>query len=750
MGWLNINGNWIGRNRGGQSWQTYWKSRIPEFKTYAESLTTPLTDDQANAIGNFYNDIIAGTGVSSLSELFDAAWLIRGETEESSFHNLVKNAHHLTKHGLVTWTQWVGIAGGGGYVDTHYNPHDEGINFSLNSGALGLYTPTNKSEATIDMGARKAYGDDMTYIQTRDASATNKYNGRINQDAHAGSCDITTSIGMSIINRTEALKMVGYRDKNEMFEETASTATVMPDFNIYLLAVNNGGTAAAASTKIIEFAFISKGLTKSQADVITDAYSAYRERLFFLMDYDVVIVGAGAGGIGAAYALKDSGLSIAMIDQNTVLGGTHNAGMVTDFCASPDPGFFKTNVYDYLRSLNKCSEIADYYKSQMCYVQPSVDGAYGVSHAPGLIYFDRVALAAKYASDLFGKVNIKLQTKFLSASSTGGQCTSIVVKDITANQTHTLTARYFIDASGGMLAKSINTTKGTDYFVGADAKTKYNESCYPDEYAGNEDTINGLDFHYRIAPDAEHTEDTSSYPDVEGTGVSTNGIRTDWTNNQYRFVFTDEGGNFDRSLFKSTTPEALRADWLDNVLSSWKIEKATTAGMTEFKFDAHAEMIGIREGWRIACDNMIKQDDTTVRITSATDLAATKHIAVASWYFDFHGGAGATVSELEKLRVLPFGIPIGSLFPVGLKNVSIACRALGVSHLASAVVRITKTMMAVGYAAGFIAEDFVNNDRADQRDVPVATIQTKVGIADTIEYLEDNCYGKSYDTTWTP
>ena len=25
MGWLNINGNWIGRNRGGGiSWQTYW------------------------------------------------------------------------------------------------------------------------------------------------------------------------------------------------------------------------------------------------------------------------------------------------------------------------------------------------------------------------------------------------------------------------------------------------------------------------------------------------------------------------------------------------------------------------------------------------------------------------------------------------------------------------------------------------------------------------------------------------------
>ena len=43
--------------------------------------------------------------------------------------------------------------------------------------------------------------------------------------------------------------------------------------------------------------------------------------------YDVVIVGGGAGGIGTAYALKDSGLKVALIERFDTLGGTHCNGV---------------------------------------------------------------------------------------------------------------------------------------------------------------------------------------------------------------------------------------------------------------------------------------------------------------------------------------------------------------------------------------------------------------------------------------
>lgn len=758
----NAIGNFIGARRRGVNinWTEYWANLIPEFKIYAESLTMPLTNDMANALGNFYNDVITNAGITALSDLFDAVWMLQNETEESSFRNLVKNAHHLTKSGIVTFEQYVGVTGGGGYLDTNYNPNTEGVRYTQNNASIGFYSLSDKKETgTVEMGSRSVPITDILLAASRKDGKT--YLRVNNAEAQLYFGFDTESVGLYIGTRDGAnlAHLYCYKDKSLIVNISAvsGNTTSINNLNIYLLSLNNNGTQSSASTKTLQFAFAGKHITTAVRDVIVDALTTFRARLsilkestFFNTMYDVLIVGAGAGGIGAAYALKDSGLNVAMIDQNTVLGGTHNAGMVIDFCESPDPGFFKEYIYDYLQPIGKCTTITDYWKSQMCYVRPSVDGTFAVNHGFGLIYFDRVELAKKYSYDFFGKINIRLQTKFISASSTSGECNSIIVRDLVTNKTHKISAKYFIDASGGILTKAINTVKGTDYFIGSDDKTKYNESCYPDGYEGDEGTISSIDLHYRILPDPTHIEDASTYPDVAGTGVATNGIRPDLSKTNAKIVFTDEGGNFDSTLLATTEPETLKANYENNVLSSWKIEKGITAGMADYMFDESAEMLAIREGWRINCDNMIKQDNATVRITSATDLAATKHIAVASWYFDFHGGEGATVSELNKLRVLPFGIPIGSLFPVGLKNVSIACRALGASHLGAAVTRVIKTMMSIGYAAGFIAEDYVNNSRTDQRDVPVTTIQTKVGIANTISYLENNCYGKSYDITWTP
>lgn len=58
--------------------------------------------------------------------------------------------------------------------------------------------------------------------------------------------------------------------------------------------------------------------------------------------YDVCIVGGGAGGIGAAYALRDSGWRVAIVERLDELGGTHcNAG-VGLFLASPICGWYKS------------------------------------------------------------------------------------------------------------------------------------------------------------------------------------------------------------------------------------------------------------------------------------------------------------------------------------------------------------------------------------------------------------------------
>jgi hypothetical protein len=205
----------------------------------------------------------------------------------------------------------------------------------------------------------------------------------------------------------------------------------------------------------------------------------------------------------------------------------------------------------------------------------------------------------------------------------------------------------------------------------------------------------------------------------------------------------DNGVAFSLQRFLELGDDAFYRTIKPNVMSWWKKSYTAYSWMRDYKFYDYAKMLGIRESYRIICDDMLVANDVTEKITSQTDLALKKFIAVSNWYFDIHGnlsGMGISQTEINKIQPYPYGIPIDCLFPVGLKNVAIGSRCLGASHLAAATCRVTKTMMYVGYAAGFVGEAYVKNNLSDMRNVNVGTIQTKVAIADTVDYLEDYCY----------
>ena len=51
--------------------------------------------------------------------------------------------------------------------------------------------------------------------------------------------------------------------------------------------------------------------------------------------YDVCIVGGGAGGIGAAFALRNSGLKVSLIERESCLGGTHIKAYIQEWLPTP-------------------------------------------------------------------------------------------------------------------------------------------------------------------------------------------------------------------------------------------------------------------------------------------------------------------------------------------------------------------------------------------------------------------------------
>ena len=469
---------------------------------------------------------------------------------------------------------------------------------------------------------------------------------------------------------------------------------------------------------------------------------------FFNRVYDVCVVGGGAGGVGAGYALKDSGLDVCIVDKNDALGGTHTVGGVTNFCPSPEPPFFKEKIYNVLAASQSCDVFTDanYYKTNEEYYKASADGSTWEKSpvADGMINFDSVQLSKIYASDL-GKIDLKLKRQFEDvAEISNGTVSAITVKNLATGGTETIYARFFIDASAdGVLARAA----GANAYTGSDPKTRFNEAPIVDGYNGNQYALSGVDIGIRLLSDPNHTEDVSGIPSVDGTYASFNAQYFDYTNRSFYRLTADNGVAFSPQRFLELGDDAFYRTIKPNVMSWWKKSKTAYSWMQNYKFYSYAKMLGIRESYRIICDDMLVANDVTEKITSQTDLVTKKYVAISNWYFDIHCKSGELLSvmgldqnEINKIQPYPYGIPIDCLFPVGLKNVVIGSRCLGASHLAAATCRVTKTMMCVGYAAGFVGEAYVKNNLSDMRNVNVGTIQTKVAIADTIDYLEDYCY----------
>ena len=83
-----------------------------------------------------------------------------------------------------------------------------------------------------------------------------------------------------------------------------------------------------------------------------------------------------------------------------------------------------------------------------------------------------------------------------------------------------------------------------------------------------------------------------------------------------------------------------------------------------------------------------------------------------------------------------YGIPYGALIPKHYTNVLCAGRCIGASHIGASAVRLIKTCISTGYAAGHAARLALSSHVDDVRDVPAAYIQAAVGLPELLEEIE--------------
>lgn len=486
--------------------------------------------------------------------------------------------------------------------------------------------------------------------------------------------------------------------------------------------------------------------------------------------YDVVIVGGGAGGIGAAYALCNSGLRVCLCEKENNLGGTHTSGGVFSQIASPIGDWYKAVAQDAYNcaamrfSGNKMFSSEKSNETEFDKLWRGSQHNAGSDDTGNLNLFSPYYLYQKYHNDLTnGGIEIRYNREFVSCEELNGTVISATFQNLVSGGAETVSADYFIDATGDCYLARFGKDLDTDYFIGSDPESRYNETAVQTLPSEPHYDINTLEQVYlygsynsafNINSDGEsftaespYAEKEGDLPNIEGVSKGQNtrgGIpyynRTEFpphsTNTSVypqvcNFISPDYYCGITKQEFVDNGYEITRYFSEAKAKTHYKINNKSASTF----FIETMPMLAIREGYRMKCEYMVTQKDVETTITS--ENYAEKHIvALSSWYVDIHQNTSIDTDSVACTYLN--GIPYEAMIPCTQKNVLVACRGYGASHIGLAANRLTKTMLSLGYAAGKALIQAKSRWLEDVRDVNMVQLQRDIEIAELLTDIEEN------------
>ena len=129
----------------------------------------------------------------------------------------------------------------------------------------------------------------------------------------------------------------------------------------------------------------------------------------------------------------------------------------------------------------------------------------------------------------------------------------------------------------------------------------------------------------------------------------------------------------------------------------WRRLQEDSPFMRQYKIKEIYPMIGIRESYRLIGKYVLTADDL-IKGFDAQNLRE-EIIAFSDHPVDIHGGDHPGIRILDK----PYGIPYSCIVPNEIDNLLVACRGSSFDSTAAASCRLSRTMTALGEAAGTAA-----------------------------------------------
>jgi len=390
---------------------------------------------------------------------------------------------------------------------------------------------------------------------------------------------------------------------------------------------------------------------------------------------DVLVVGAGPAGIGAALAAARAGATTQLIESAGCLGGVWTAGMLT-------------KIIDGTRKSGIMQEILQAMIAQ---------GSDIAKKTKGEIYDPELMKVVLEEMCVTAGVKIRLHTQLVGAVTDRNNRLVAVVTESKSGR-EVWTADRFIDCSGdGDLAAQA----GCRFDVGINADCE----CQPMSLMA---LLTGLDAdaipeYVREVAGAEAKTNLRKLMQRSGINPSYSdptlrllhsGIFSLMTNHEYGVPAYDSGKITEATIRARREVHAIVRD-LRKLGGPWK----------DLAVVATAEQIGVREGRRVrgratvTADDIVagkKHDDAVCRVNFGFDV----HNVRAGAMFVGDDEIAAEVRRYRQAGSKPYDIPLGALIAADVDGLMMAGRCISGDFIAHSSYRVTGNAVPMGEAAG--------------------------------------------------
>ena len=413
-----------------------------------------------------------------------------------------------------------------------------------------------------------------------------------------------------------------------------------------------------------------------------------------MSQYDLIVVGGGSGGSGAAITAARKGMRVLWIEKERRLGGTGTNAYVNCWQPAYSAGTVAREICQRLMDSGEAHFAAPDFGTPAGWPiyrhadEASYDDTLrrwikleGRVLAPAVVYTPSgMDTVLREMARETGSIDLWDESVFLDVRSSPGDSGMDTIDSVevyTLRGRATAKAKWFIDATADI---ELARKAGCGWAMGREPKDTYEEPSAPAQF---EFQLNGwtLCFLAQVGPDLITGE----------PGVGPNSERA-------HIGELPQGGYCVNMVFQipgavgwAMGMEQAREYLMGNIFKRWpRVQKAH--GLEDYGIVSIAPRCGVREGPRLVGRYVLTQNDFR---RGEYGKHHDDCVAFCDHAMDSHlPGEGCT-----EVTNGPFGVPFRCLQPVEISNLLVASRGASCSSLAASACRLQRTMVDLGEAA---------------------------------------------------